>query len=67
MKLQEHLLVWGRHAAMNFGSGLQCMYHAGLPPQVDHPPEAIKELLESEHSILQEFQYGVGYKRRPRP
>ena len=67
MKLSEHLHVWAKHAAMNFGSGLQCMYHAVLPPQVDHPASAIKNLMESEHSILQEFKYGIGYERRPRP
>ena len=47
LSLRVHLLVWANHAALNVGCCIRCLYHAALPPQVDHSPEAIVYLSAS--------------------
>ena len=66
LKLGEHLNIWAKHAALNLGAGLQCFYHVVVPPQLDHPAKVVGEILEEPSTVLQEFQYGIGYSKRPR-
>jgi len=50
------------HAALNLGSAIECLYHVVLPPQVDHSPETVVSLSESDP--IREFLVGVGFLKR---
>lgn len=53
--------AWINHAALNLGSALRCLYHATIPPHVDHAPETVRSLASS--SPVREFLCGLGLDR----